>query len=306
MPYISICFFVWFPTDIFLKWWYLPLNHQFQDVFPLGVPHLWKLHFGNPRCLQPWMENRGSCPKCRSAIDAALDVAQKAASERWEDKQWVLEMMIWLGGSNGYGVLWVKTLVPVGTLGTLQLSLIGCSSAQMVIIGFDPSPNRYFFFQPYQKDDWLGWLVHMFGIRFQPTSQWWNGAKHDGCVPKMLVEWNTRGMSPLFESFQKMGVSCGPLIFVQQNIRKELPDDWIWMCMMCKDTDFVYHHYILSFIDAFIVSYIFGYIYTYISGISSDLICRVPFHWPGLKYDLPALDCEKKTWTQGGPKRWCQ
>jgi hypothetical protein len=113
-------------------------------------------------------------------------------------------------------------------------------------------------------------------------------------------------MSPLFESFQKMGVSCGPLIFVQQNIRKELPDDWIWMCMMCKDTDFVYHHYILSFIDAFIVSYIFGYIYAYISGISSDLICRVPFHWPGLKYDLPALDCEKKTWTQGGPKRWCQ
>ena len=35
-----------------------------------------------------------------------------------------------VGGSNGYGVLWVKTLVPVGTLGTLQLSLIGCSSAK--------------------------------------------------------------------------------------------------------------------------------------------------------------------------------
>lgn len=63
------------------------------------------------------MQNRGSCPKCRSAIDAALDVAQKAASERWEDKQWVLEMMIWLGGSNGYGigVLWVKNGQDTGT-----------------------------------------------------------------------------------------------------------------------------------------------------------------------------------------------
>eukprot|EP00435_Cladocopium_sp_Y103_P010321 s857_g2.t1 len=43
-------------------------------------------HLFHDSCLQPWMESRGSCPKCRSAIDAALDVAQKAAQERWEDQ----------------------------------------------------------------------------------------------------------------------------------------------------------------------------------------------------------------------------
>lgn len=53
-----------------------------QKVLRLPCQHLF-----HDSCLQPWMENRGSCPKCRSAIDAALDVAQKAASERWEDKQ---------------------------------------------------------------------------------------------------------------------------------------------------------------------------------------------------------------------------
>ncbi|CAL1147577.1 unnamed protein product [Cladocopium goreaui] len=57
-----------------------------QKVLRLPCQHLF-----HDSCLQPWMENRGSCPKCRSAIDAALDVAQKAASER---ELWTVELLL--------------------------------------------------------------------------------------------------------------------------------------------------------------------------------------------------------------------
>lgn len=51
-----------------------------QEIFRLPCQHLF-----HEECLKPWMERYGSCPSCRSAIDAALDTAQKAAEERWQE-----------------------------------------------------------------------------------------------------------------------------------------------------------------------------------------------------------------------------
>ena len=58
----------------------LELIQEKQDIFRLPCQHLF-----HEECLKPWMEKYGSCPSCRSAIDAALDTAQKAAEERWQE-----------------------------------------------------------------------------------------------------------------------------------------------------------------------------------------------------------------------------
>eukprot|EP00747_Dinoflagellata_sp_TGD_P186937 gnl/TRDRNA2_/TRDRNA2_44331_c0_seq1.p1 gnl/TRDRNA2_/TRDRNA2_44331_c0~~gnl/TRDRNA2_/TRDRNA2_44331_c0_seq1.p1 ORF type:complete len:185 (-),score=22.95 gnl/TRDRNA2_/TRDRNA2_44331_c0_seq1:21-575(-) len=36
-------------------------------------------HVFHDRCLQPWLERRGSCPRCRAPVDLALHFAQEAA-----------------------------------------------------------------------------------------------------------------------------------------------------------------------------------------------------------------------------------
>ena len=129
------------------------------------ISHLWKLPFGTPRCLQPWMESHGSCPKCRSAIDAALDVAQKAAFERWEDNQWVLEMMIWLVGSDACGSKVWYPLVPGRYLRIAGYWMFIPPTG----IDCDPSAKRLFFFN--HTKGMIGWddfciLLHLFGIDF--------------------------------------------------------------------------------------------------------------------------------------------